>query len=138
MTATQLLSPPPASTATAPSSPQRPVIATAEEPRYSIRLAEDPDALCAKCEKPAGGGPVGFLGEAPVCDLCLLEGCHDLGMVLLLVAVIRAFGSVEGGSEQERRLALGDLAAFARVYEIFAIKTAPARSALLNEWLARR
>ena len=63
--------------------------------------------------------------DAAICDLCLLEGSHDLGMVLAAVAVTRAYASM-GGTPEERQAALEELGAFARVYERVAAKSWPA------------
>ncbi len=94
---------------------------------YSIRVAENPGTLCAACGKQeTGAGPVGYLDDAAVCDLCLLQGSHQLGLVLAVVAVTRAYASVRGDSE-ESQAALEELGAFARVYDRVASKSGPAR-----------
>ncbi len=125
-----------ADTAAAGSRPhQRPAVLEAVKDDFSIRHAEDPDAICALCDRPTGTGPVGHSGDRPVCDLCLLEGSSVLGMVLALVAVVRAFGSVEVSSDEEHRQALAELGAFARIYERFAAKSGPARRFLPRDRL---
>ncbi len=63
-----------------------------DDPRYSIRITDSPGTLCAACGKQeTGDGPVGYLDDSPVCDLCLLERTTDLGMALALIAVTRAY-----------------------------------------------
>ncbi len=104
-----------------------PAILAAIQRGYSSRLAETTEAICALCEHPTGAGPVGHFDDQPICDLCLLEGSHELAMVLALVAVVRAYGSVEVASDAERREALDELGAFARVYEHFAAKSGSPR-----------
>ncbi len=104
--------------------------AVAVEPAYSIRVAADPGAPCPLCGVETGSGPVGYHGDQAICDLCLLEASPALGVVLGLVAVTRAYGSVEVASTDERRDALQELGAFARIYERFAAKSGPARRIL--------
>ncbi len=103
------------------------VLPTGVEPVYSIRIATNAGAPCPLCGAATGSGPVGYLGDQAICDLCLLEGSNDLGMVLALVAVVRAYGSVEQASSDEQRDALNELGAFARIYERFAAKSGPMR-----------
>ncbi len=99
----------------------------AEEPLYSIRGAESP-GTCAACGKQeTGTGPVGYFDEEPVCDLCLLEHTTDLGMILALVSVVRAFGSLGTGTPEEHQEALEELGAFARIYHRIASKSWPVR-----------
>ena len=98
-----------------------------EAPLYSIRVAENSGCLCVACSKQeTGAGPVGYIDDDPVCDLCLLEGNHELGMVLAVISVVRAYASVKG-SPEEWQSALEELGAFARVYDRFAAKSGPAR-----------
>ena len=100
-----------------------------DEPLYSIRVADNPGTLCAACGKQeTGAGPVGYRDDDPICDLCLLEGSHELGMVIAVVAVVRAYASVKDAPLEERQEALQELGAFARVYETFAAKSWPART----------
>ncbi len=101
--------------------------AKAEEPLYSIRGAESP-GTCAACGKQeTGTGPVGYLDEEPICDLCLLERTTDLGMALALISVVRAYGSLGTGTSEEHQEALEELGAFARIYHRIASKSWPAR-----------
>lgn len=98
------------------------------EGRYTIPFAESPGALCCVCdEQETGAGPVGYLDDSPVCDLCLLRGAHHLGMVLAVIAVVRAYAAASD-EPHELRDALFELGAFARVYERYAAKSWPARS----------
>ncbi len=99
----------------------------ADEPLYTIRIVANPGTQCAACGKQETGcGPVGFLDDAAICDLCLLEGSDELGMVLALISVVRAYANVRGTAE-EWQSALEELGAFARIYDRFAAKTGPAR-----------
>ncbi|MCP3987247.1 MAG: hypothetical protein GY723_22905 [bacterium] len=87
-----------------------------EERLYSIRVAEDPGAPCAACGKQeTGAGPVGYMDDEPICDLCLLERSTDLGLLLAKAAVARAYSGTVGttGEQQE---ALHELGVFARIY----------------------
>ncbi len=95
----------------------------AEEPRYSIRIAKTP-GTCAVCRKhDTGIGPVGYSGEEPICDLCLLGESTDLGMILALIAVVRAYGSIKSGEPD----ALNELGFFARLFHQIASKSSPVR-----------
>ena len=87
-----------------------------DDPLYSIRVAEDPGTVCAACRKQeTGSGPVGYMDDEPICDLCLLERSTDLGLLLANAAVIRAYAGTVGtaGEQQE---ALHELSVFARIY----------------------
>lgn len=100
---------------------------TGEDPRYSIRVTENPDTLCASCGKQeTGAGPVGHLDDEPICDLCLLQANSDLGLLLALAAVVRAYAATEG-SQEEQREALAELSVFARIYHRVASQSWPAR-----------
>ena len=105
--------------------PARLVVSTPEE--YSIQVANSPGTLCAKCAEPTGAGPIGCLDDEPICDMCLLEGCHELGMVPAVIAVARAYASIDPRQMNERREALEELGAFVRIYERFASKSGPPR-----------
>ncbi len=83
---------------------------------------------CAACGKQdTGAGPVGYRDDEPICDLCLLEGSTDLGMALALIAVTRAYGSMEPGTSEGHQEALEELGMFARIYHRIASKSWPAR-----------
>ena len=118
---------PPAAVEAGPKADDSGTANPAADPFYSIRFATDAGAPCARCGEATGSGPVGYHGDQAICDLCLLEGSHELGMVLALVAVTRAYGSVEDPSSEEQRQGLRILGAFARIYESFAAKAGPAR-----------
>ena len=105
--------------------PARLVVSTSKG--YSIQVAKSPGTLCAECAEPTGAGPIGCLDEEPICDMCLLEGCHELGMVLAVIAVARAFASIDPRQVREQREALEELGAFVRIYERFAAKSGPPR-----------
>ena len=98
-----------------------------EKPRYCLRLAEQGGTPCALCREATGSGVVGYLAEDPVCDLCLLEGSSELGMVLALICVTRAYGALPLAAGEGAREALIELGAFARIYERFAARFGPAR-----------
>ena len=90
-----------------------------DEPLYSIRITERPDAVCTACRKhKTGEGPVGYMDDSPVCDLCLLERSTDLGVLIAISAVSRTYA--ENAAELE---ALNELGAFARIYHRIASKS---------------
>ncbi len=97
--------------------------------RFSIRVAEQPGE-CTLCAEPTGTGPVGYYDDRPVCDLCLLDCCVELGLVLALVTVVRGYGAVEADSHTEHSEDLAKLGFFARIYEQLAAMSAPARRML--------
>ena len=93
------------------------------EPLYSIRITDSPGAMCAACRKQeTGEGPVGYMDDSPVCDLCLLERSTDLGLMVAISAVSRAYA--ESAAEPE---ALDELGVFARIYHRIASKSWAAR-----------
>ena len=100
-----------------------------EDVAYSIRIPEPAGpARCARCQtRFSAAGPTGYAEDRPICDMCLLEGSSQLGMVMALVAVVRAFGAVRPSSHQDYREALSELGAFSRIYERFAAKSGPPR-----------
>ncbi len=100
-----------------------------ENVMYSIRVPIPAGMVrCARCRvRFSAAGPTGFAEDSPICDMCLLEGAPELGMVLALVAVVRAFGVVRPSGHGDYREALNELGAFCRIYERFAIKAGPAR-----------
>lgn len=95
---------------------------------YSIRVADDPGSPCATCKRPTGHGPVGYRGDVPVCDVCLLEASTPLGLTLALVAVARAFAIGSPSVRLDASIALAELGAFARIFERVASTWGPARS----------
>lgn len=86
---------------------------------YSIRRNQTPDSRCAMCkEKSTWDGPVGYKGSRPICDICLLVGCPDLGLLLALGILARAFAAdSEDASAAERAASLDLLAIFALVFD---------------------
>ncbi|NJL27047.1 MAG: hypothetical protein HC897_03770 [Thermoanaerobaculia bacterium] len=96
-------------------------------PRFSIRLAERGGVECSICGELTGSGPVGCSDDEPICDRCLIEGCHELGMVLALVAVTRGVARLEPPTEQQAREALDQLGNFAKLYEQIAARLGPPR-----------
>ena len=96
-------------------------------PRFSIRLAERGGAECDICGEPTGTGPIGCCEDEPICDRCLIEGCHELGMVLALVAVVRSTARLEPPTEEQARQVLEQLGGFIKVYEQVAARFGPPR-----------
>ncbi len=93
------------------------------EPLCSIRIAKTP-GTCAVCRKHNTGiGPVGYSGEEPICDLCLLGESTDLGMIIAMVSVTRAYGSIKTDGPD----ALNELGFFARLFHQIASKSWPVR-----------
>jgi len=105
-------------------------LATASLDLYSIRIPASPGRVtCPRCRRRfLAAGPTGFADEETICDPCLLEADHQLGMVLALVAISRAFGASELETDQDYWEAISELGAFARIYERFAARHGPARS----------
>lgn len=90
-----------------------------EQVIYSIRL---PDRIgevrCARCgTRFRAAGPTGHADELPICDLCLLECEEELGMVLALISVVRAYASMPYGSAREHWEALEEVGAFSHIFE---------------------
>ncbi len=108
--------------------PEPPPRATdTDEPLYSIRVAENPGTLCAACgRQEIGAGPVGYLDDEPICELCLLERSTDLGMMVATITVVRAYAGTVG-TAQDQQEALNELGVFARIYHRVASKSWPAR-----------
>ncbi len=106
-----------------------------DEPLYSIRVADSPGTVCAACRKQeTGSGPVGYMDDEPNCDLCLLERSNDLGLLLAIAAVTRAYAGTVGpaGEHQE---ALHELGVFARIYH--RVSSWPARIIRIPGFMAR-
>ena len=109
-----------------------------DERRYNIRITENPGAVCAACGlQKTGAGPVGHLDEEPICDLCLLEGSGNLGLLLALAAVARAYATTDR-AVAEHEEALDELGGFARIYHRVASKSWPARIFLIPGFTAPR
>ncbi len=96
---------------------------------YSIRVPQPAgEVRCPRCRvRFSAAGPTGYAEDVPICDMCLLEGSQELGMVMALVAVVRAFGTVRAASYEDYQEALSELGAFSRIYERFAAKSGPPR-----------
>ena len=106
-----------------------------DEPLYSIRVADSPGTECAACRKQeTGAGPVGYMDDSPVCDLCLLERSTELGLLLANAAVTRAYAGTVGPAG-ERQEALHELSVFARIYH--RVSTWPARMIRIPGFTAR-
>ena len=98
------------------------------QPEFVIRVGQCGMVSCAHCgQRFLCGGPTGYRSGEAVCDWCLLESSHELGMVLAVVSVVRSYAGVAADSPQHHMAALRELGAFARIYESFAIKSGPAR-----------
>ncbi len=101
---------------------------SAGEPTYSIRAAAAGPTACAACgHEVAGGAPLGLRGEEPLCDPCLLEASPQLGLMLALAAVARAFAEACRQARGQHPGALEELGTFACVYERIAAKAGPMR-----------
>ncbi len=111
-----------------------------EDVLYSIRIPRPAgSARCARCRvRFSAAGPTGYVEDSPICDMCLLEGSQELGMAMALVAVVRAFGTVRSSSHGDYQEALGELGAFARIYERFAAKSGPPRMFRIPGFSAER
>lgn len=96
---------------------------------YSIRIPEMPGPVgCHHCGiRFHAAGPTGYADDEPICDLCLLESSHELGMVMGLIAVTRDFGVRPADSGEDYTEALAEFGAFARIYERFAALSGPRR-----------
>ncbi len=55
------------------------------------------------------------MDDEPICDLCLLERSNDLGLLLAIAAVTRAYAGTVGPAG-DRQEALHELGVFARIY----------------------
>jgi hypothetical protein len=98
------------------------------QPEFIIRAGEGRLTSCANCgRRVMCTGPTGHRDGEVVCDWCLVEGSHELGMVLAVVSVVRAYAGVAADSPKHHMEALHELGAFARIYETFAAKSGPAR-----------
>ncbi len=96
-----------------------------DDPLYSIRVADSPGTLCAACcKQETGAGPVGYMDDEAICDLCLLERSTDLGLLLAIAAVSRAYAGT-GGPAGDQQEALHEFGVVARIYHL--VSTWPAR-----------
>lgn len=108
------------------------------ETRYSIRVAQEPGKPCALCLELTGSGPVGYYDDEPICDMCLLKGCVDLGVVLGLVAITRECGALLPQSAEQVKEASAELFVFAGFFERFAQRFGPRRRLVLPDSLGGR
>lgn len=101
-----------------------------EDPLYSIRMPIAPGRVsCLQCHlRFLAQGPTGFIDDQPICDMCLLEADHDLGLLMALASVTRSFGELRDVTSGEYMEALAELGAFARIYDQIAAKTGPPRT----------
>ena len=86
---------------------------------YSIEINRSPGRLCANCRAHSSAeGPVGHRDGAPICDVCLLVGDQDLGLLLALGILVRAYAAdVEQSSERSQTEGLRLLALFAMLFD---------------------
>ena len=88
--------------------------------RYSIRYVKEDAGPCSSCDdcEEIGRGPIGFHGQRPVCDWCLLMGDRDLGGLLVMAHLTREVDRLRGlMSDQDRALeALSVFTSWARYY----------------------
>lgn len=105
-----------------------------EEEKYTIRLPATPGpTLCSDCGRSfVATGPVGHANGEVRCDLCFLQACNPLGMVLAVVTMVRGIGAIpppHGPMERSAlERALAELYAFARIYERHAARWGPRRA----------
>lgn len=83
-------------------------------PELSIRWVERDPGPCA-CGRRIGWGPVGFDGETPVCDACLMQRDEELAKLLVMVDLVRDLAG-PGRSALESRLKSVLLTAAGRFY----------------------
>lgn len=102
---------------------------------YSIRMPQA--ALGVQCPKCGlsfwAAGPTGYEDELPICDACLLESCHPLGMLLALALVTRQLANLQVGEGGDYDQALRETGIFAQVYEQVASQDGPPRRFELPE-----
>ena len=101
---------------------------------YSIRAPEAPEEVeCGSCgTRFLAAGPTGYADDDPICDLCMLVASEELGMVLALVAVVRAFAAPPYEKSKHYWAALGEVGAFGRIYERVAARSGPPRLMLTS------
>ena len=98
------------------------------KPIYSVRAGGGPAVSCVACGRRFDGrSPSGYRDDAPICDSCLLQADAELGMVLAVISINRAYATLSAQGSGEWLDPLLELGAFARVYEIFAKRTGPPR-----------
>lgn len=98
------------------------------EPHFSIAAATRAVVSCGRCGNfLSAGGPTGCLGREPICDVCLLEGDSQLGMLVALGSVARLYAQFDREDGSAREIAAAQLLAFARIYDRFAHRFAPMR-----------
>ena len=85
---------------------------------YSVQINRTPGTPCAVCEKNLSAeGPVGHLNDAPVCDVCLLVNAQELGMMVALAVLVRAFANdADQSPSGPVKESLSLLVVFARIY----------------------
>jgi hypothetical protein len=101
---------------------------------YSIRVPEPSGEVeCGSCRtRFLAAGPTGYADDDPICDLCLLVASEDLGMVLALVAVVRAFAAPPYEKSRHYWAALAEVGSFGRIYERVAARSGPPRLMLTS------
>ncbi len=96
---------------------------------YAIRVPKVPiGALCPRCGTCFwASGPTGYENERAICDACLLEACHPLGMLLALALVTRQLANLSTKEGDDYDGALKEVGIFAQVYEQVAAQDGPPR-----------
>ena len=86
---------------------------------YSIEINRSPGRPCANCRAHnSAEGPVGHQDGDPICDVCLLVGDQDLGLLLALGILVRAYAAdVEQSSERSQTEGLRLLSLFAMLFD---------------------
>lgn len=102
---------------------------------HSIRIPRLAHGVqCPKCQQSFwASGPTGYENELPICDACLLEVCHPLGMLLALALITRQLAHLESGQAADYDHALKEAGIFAQVYEQVASQDGPPRRFELPE-----
>ena len=102
---------------------------------YSIRVPSLAVGVrCPTCEQSFwAAGPTGYADETPICDACLLQACHPLGMLLALSLVTRQLANLSPKEGKDFESALQEVGVFARVYEQVASQEGPPRRFELPE-----
>ena len=103
---------------------------------FAIRVPEEPSKVrCSRCGTSfRAAGPTGYDAEHPICDLCFLDVAQELGMLLALASVNRAFANLEATDAEEVAKGLQEVGKFARVYELVAKRSGPPRVLGRKPW----
>lgn len=109
-----------------------------DQQHFSVVWHDESPGLCCACGAMVGAGPSGWLsGSGPLCDPCLLEHAHDLGVMLQAANVMRELADAHSGADEHdgefgkenplRDEALIALMTYARMYERLSTERWPYR-----------